>query len=252
MSPTSGRPDRPRVRRPRARLNRDRVLRTAVAFADGNGIDALSMRNLAQELGVVPMALYKHVANREELLDGMVGVIVDEIALADDGGPWKASVRAQALSAREAVLRHPWARGVIESRSPTTAPVLAYMDSMAGLFRSGGFSVDLTHHVMHAFGFRMWGFSQEMFDAAVDGRPDVGDAELSALADRYPHILSIAMEVEDRAGPFGEGGCDARFEFEFALDVLLDGFERLLRQGWSSSAPSPGRAGDPPLRGAAT
>ncbi|GAB3848015.1 hypothetical protein GCM10027610_068920 [Dactylosporangium cerinum] len=147
----------------RAPLTRDRVLRAAVDLADGTGIDALSMRNLAQTLGVVPMALYKHVANKEELLDGMLDVVVGEIDPPVAGTDWQSAVRERILSARRALLRHPWASRVLESRTAATPVVLQYMDSMIGMFRAGGFSVDLTHHVMHAMGSRILGFSQELF-----------------------------------------------------------------------------------------
>ncbi|MPZ74421.1 MAG: TetR family transcriptional regulator [Nitriliruptorales bacterium] len=148
----------------RTRLNRDRVLHAAVELADTAEIDAVSMRILAERLGVVPMALYKHVANKDELLDGMVDVIVGEIDSPSDDGDWKRAVRARVLSARRALLRHPWARQAIESRPAPTPTVLEYMNSMIGMFRTGGFSVDLTHHVMHAFGSRMWGFMREVVE----------------------------------------------------------------------------------------
>src|SRR5262245_1655497 len=104
----------------RVRLSRDRVLRAAVALADDAGIESLSMRKLAQELGVVPMALYKHVANKEELLDGMVDIVVGEIDPPVPGTDWKSAVRQRILSARRALLRHPWASGVLESRTTPT------------------------------------------------------------------------------------------------------------------------------------
>src|SRR6266849_4880777 len=119
----------------RVPLSKDRVLRAAVALADGSGIEALSMRNLAQELGVVPMALYKHVANKEELLDGMVDVIVGEIDPRVSGTDWKSAVRQRILSARQALLRHPWASRVIESRTTPTPVLLEYMESLIGMFR---------------------------------------------------------------------------------------------------------------------
>src|SRR5512132_1281472 len=157
--------------RPRSPLSPERILGAAVALADREGVDALSMRRLAQELGVVPMALYKHVANKDELLDGMVDVVVGEIdppaALAD----WKTAIRRRVLSARRALLRHPWASRVIESRTDPTPVVIGYMDSMIGLFRAWGFSIDLTHHAMHAMGSRLLGFSQELFDATADIGP---------------------------------------------------------------------------------
>ncbi|TFD93395.1 TetR/AcrR family transcriptional regulator [Cryobacterium lactosi] len=225
---------------PRLRLNRDRVLQAAVQLADRIGIDALSMRRLAEELGVVPMALYKHVANKDELLDGMVDVIVAEIDPPNGDLGWKAAVRLRVLSARQMLLRHPWARSVLESRTRETPTVLDYMESTIGMFLAGGFSADLTHHVMHALGSRMWGFTQELFDASAGpDRPPVDIAaqvaQLQAMAERYPHILQIS-EVATHDDSVVARGCDDRFEFEFALDLLLDGFERLRDAGWSSDA----------------
>src|SRR5262249_38774255 len=134
-------PDGPR----RAVLSRDRVLRTAVALADDAGIEPLSMRKLAQELGVVPMALYKHVANKDELLAGMIDIVVGEVEPPAHATDWKSAIRQRILSARQALLRHPWASRVIESRTTPTPVVLDYLDSMIGIFRAGGFSIDLTH-----------------------------------------------------------------------------------------------------------
>jgi AcrR family transcriptional regulator len=220
----------------RAPLSTDRVLRAAVALADDAGIDSLSMRNLAQELGVVPMALYKHVANKEQLLDGMVGVVVGEIDPPLRGVDWRTAVRQRILSARQALLRHPWASRVIESRTSPTPVLLEYMNSMIGTFRAGGFSADLTHHVMHALGSRMWGFTQELFDSSTDSDPQVQAAMLRQMADRYPYIVEMATAgSHDENSIVGEG-CDDQFEFEFALDLLLDGFERLREQGWTSSS----------------
>ncbi|WP_411109538.1 TetR/AcrR family transcriptional regulator C-terminal domain-containing protein [Streptomyces sp. c-19] len=218
------------TRTQRIPLNRDRVLRAAVALADSTGIDALSMRRLAQELDVVPMALYKHVANKEELLDGMADAVVGEIDPPAPGPDWQRVVRGRILSARQVLLRHPWAVRVIESRTGPTPAVLAYLDSMAGTFRDGGLSADLTHHVMHAMGSRLLGFSQELFDTSGPaGPPDPG------LAARHPNIAELAATAAHDGGSTVGGGCDDQFEFEFALDLLLDGFENLRRQGWTSA-----------------
>ena len=224
----------------RTPLTRDRVLHAAVDLADVVGIEALSMRRLAQELGVVPMALYKHVANKDELLDGMVDVVLQEIAPADPGPSWQDAVRARVLSARQAVLRHPWARKAIESRTHRTPVVLSYMDSLAGTFIGGGFTADQTHHVMHTLGNRIWGFSPELFDEPADPAapaptPEQQEAMAAEFAQRYPYILEIAVAAT--RGDLGRvgAGCDEQFEFEFALDLLLDGFERLRAQGWSST-----------------
>ncbi len=223
----------------RAPLNRDRVLRTAVALADHVGIESLSMRSLAQELGVVPMALYKHVANKEQLLDGMVDVIVSEIDPPFTDTDWKTAIRQRILSARRALLRHPWASRVFESRPQPTLVVLDYLDSVVGMFRAGGFSVDLTHHVMHALGSRVWGFTQELFPGSpLPDDPQQQAAAFDELAHRFPHIAQIAVGSAHDEGSVVGSGCDDQFEFEFALDLLLDGFERLHRQGWTSTSPS--------------
>lgn len=223
----------------RVPLSRDRVLHRAVVLADAAGIDAVSMRRLAQDLGVVPMALYKHVAGKDELLDGMVDVVIGEFEAPDPGPDWQAAARRRLLSARQVVTRHPWARQVIESRTRRSPAVLGYMDAVAGTFLAGGFSADLTHHVMHALGNRIWGFSPELFEEAPDPDaapppPEVRAAAARELGDRFPSILAIATAATGGdLSRVGEG-CDEQFEFEFALDVLLDGFERLRRDGWSS------------------
>jgi AcrR family transcriptional regulator len=205
-------------------LSRERVLRAAVALADEGGAESLSMRRLARELGVVPMALYRHVANKDEMLDGMVDVVVGEIDPPAGGTDWKPAVRRRVLSARRALLRHPWASRVLESRTNPTPSVLAYMDSMIGMFRAGGFSVDLAHHAIHAMGSRLFGFTQELFDDTAGAPPDA-DA-LQALA-AFPHITELVRAITHDQGSVVGLGCDDQFEFEFALDLLLDGLERL-------------------------
>ncbi len=234
----------------RVTLSRDRVLRAAVALADKVGIDSLSMRRLSQDLGVVPMALYKHVANKEELLDGMVDVVVGEIDPPVRDTDWQSAVRLRILSARRALLRHPWACAVIQTRTTPTPAVLEYLNSTIGMFRAGGFSIDLTHHVMHAMGSRLWGFSQELFtdssggssDNSADGPPGP-DPEMQAvmlreMANRYPYIAEVTAAVAHDEESIVGSGCDDQFEFEFAVDLQLDGFERLRQQGWTSASRS--------------
>jgi AcrR family transcriptional regulator len=212
---------------PRSPLTRERVLRTAVALADQGGIESLSMRKLAQALDVVPMALYRHVANKDELLDALVDVVIGEIDPPLEGADWKTTIRTRILSARRALLRHPWASGVMESRKTPTPVVLAYMDSMIGMFRTGGFSLDLTHHAMHAMGSRMFGFTQEIFNDTTDVDPEAEAEMWGAMAGTYPHIFEIFSAIShDDASTVGPG-CDDQFEFEFALDLMLDGLEKL-------------------------
>jgi AcrR family transcriptional regulator len=227
----------------RVRLNRGRVLMAAVALADTIGVDALSMRRLAQELHVVPMALYKHVSDKEDLLDGMVEVIIGEIDAPQTREDWKTAIRERVLSARGALQRHAWARPAIESRIKPTPAVLDYQESFAEMFLAGGFSPDLAHHAMHALGGRMWGFTQELFDSSAAHTPVESpqpDPEAQAkifaqMAQRYPNIVTIATATPHDPDSVVGHGCDDQFEFEFALDILLDGFDKLHREGWSSA-----------------
>jgi AcrR family transcriptional regulator len=214
--------------RPREPLTRARILRAAVALADEGGVESLSMRRLAQELGVVPMALYKHVANKDELLDGMIDVVVAEIDPPIEGADWKSTMRERILSARRALLRHPWASRVLESRGEPTPTVIGYIDSMMGVFLDGGFSVELMHHAMHVMGSRMLGFSQELFDDAASMPAEEAAEVWSQMADLYPNIAKLVpVAIGTHEGPVVGGGCDDQFEFEFALDLVLDGLERL-------------------------
>jgi AcrR family transcriptional regulator len=213
--------------RAREPLTKERILRAAVALADEGGVESLSMRRIAQELGVVPMALYKHVANKDGMLDGMVDVVVGEIDPPLDGADWKTAISERILSARRALLRHSWASRVIESRTSPTPTVIGYMDEMIGVLRKGGFSVDLTHHAMHAMGSRALGFSQELFDDTPDDPPEIQAIAAQQMAEAYPYISEMAAAIShDDASVVGQG-CDDQFEFEFALDLMLDGLERL-------------------------
>jgi AcrR family transcriptional regulator len=223
----------------RAGLTRDRVLRAAVRIADEGGIAALSMRKLAQELGVEAMSLYHHVADKDEVLDGMVDVVMSEInaRVAELGAPpartdsnWKTAVRRRILAAREVLLSHPWAPGVIESRTAMSPTVMRYYDSLLRLLRQGGLSVSLVHHAMHALGSRALGFTQELFapDEASDSGTDVAAIIRGQLADDFPYITEVAViESSEHDEDSTLGWCDDQVEFEFGLDLLLDGLERL-------------------------
>ena len=163
------------------------MLRAAVALADKAGIEALSMRKLAEELGVVPMALYKHVASKEELLDSMVDIVIGEVGPPAGGASWKSAIRQRILSARRSLQRHPWAPG----RSSRERPVAGG----AGLYRlddrdvpAGGFSADLTRHALHALGSRLYGFTQEIFDDSQGLDPQTREMLVRQMKGRYPHI----------------------------------------------------------------
>ena len=225
----------PKNTQTRTPLNRERVALAGVRLADESGLDSLSMRNLAQELGVVPMALYKHVGNKEELLDEMINAIVLEIDPLPADYEWKSALRHRILSSRQALLRHPWAPHVIESRQGASPIVLDYMDSLIGIFIKAGFSLDLTHYAMHALGSRMWGFIQEVFPTpAAPSDPEEQAAMFAQFAARYPNIIELATAASHPDGSQITQGCDDQFEFEFALDLLLDGFDRLHQNAWSS------------------
>lgn len=211
-----------------------RVLSTAIGVADKSGIEALTMRRLAELLGVEAMSLYHHVANKEDVLDGVVDVIVGEInqVVADIdipavGAAWKQAVRQRILSAREVLLRHPWAPGVFQTRTNTSQAVLRYYDGLLGLMREGGFSYDQTHHAMHVLGSRALGFTQELFDPG-DGPMDAeAMAALDGMAEALPNLVGMLREVAHDDPDSTLGWCDDQFEFEFALDLILDGLDRL-------------------------
>ncbi len=210
------------------------MLRAAVQLADSGGISAVTMRRLAEELGAEAMSLYHHVANKEQVLDGVVDVIGAEIneaaarvTLPSRGDDWKKAARVHILAAREVLLRHPWAPGVIESRKNASPAVLLHMDALVGIMRDGGFSNDLCHHAMHALGSRALGFSQELFDPG--GGPTTGEPDpvMVAMAARLPHLVGMLSEVAHDDPESTIGWCDDQTEFEFGLDIVLDGLDRL-------------------------
>lgn len=216
---------------PRTPLSKERVLQAAVELADTGGIDALTMRRLAENLGVEAMSLYYHVANKEAVLDGIVDVIVAEIEHELAGfdvppGDWKANLRHRILTARRVMLRHRWAPQVIETRTNMSPRLIYYFDSLLGILVEGGFSYDLGHHAMHALGARALGFDQELF------RPDdteQGDADaeemLALMAEQLPYLTGMLQEIAHDDPDTTLGWCDDQAEFEFGLDILLDGLE---------------------------
>jgi AcrR family transcriptional regulator len=199
------------------------VLRAAVTLADTAGVESLSMRKIAHELGVEAMSLYNHVRNKDDMLDGIVDAVIGEIDVCPGGSDWKATMRRQVMSARTVLLRHPWAPPVIESRKGMSPAMLRYMDAVIGTFRSGGFSIDMTHHAIHVLGSRVLGFTQELFDDSREVTPAMAETFAREMAARYPHAAEMALAVTHEGGL---GGCDDDLEFEFGLDLILDGFER--------------------------
>lgn len=220
----------------RVPLTRDRVLDAAVDLADGESLDAVSMRRLAQDLGVVPMALYKHVAHKDELVDAMVDRVIGGIPPTDPDLPWKDALRTRILDARAALLRHPWARRALEAQEAPTPVILGHLDATIAILLRGGLTADLTHHVMHTLGSRALGFSQELHTESTAAGTPLDDETAAMFVAAFPHVVAVASAASHDPDSVVEAGCDDRFEFEFSLDLLLDGIERLHREGWSSAA----------------
>lgn len=223
--------------RQREPLTRAHLLQAAVALADRDGLGAVSMRRLSETLGVVPMALYKHVADKDDLIDGMVDAVIGEFSspVPQEDADWKAAIRHAVMSARTAVHRHPWARRAIETRTVRTPAVLGHMETLTQILLRGGLSPDLTHHAMHVLGNRIWGFSPELFNDP-DGPPATTRRRTSGTPDPadYPAIMAVTADATERRP--GATGCDEEFEFRFALDLVLEGLARLQQAGWSSTS----------------
>ena len=208
----------------RAQLTRQRVVAAAIELADREGIESISMRRLAQELGVEAMSLYTHVRNKNDLLDGMADAVISEIPLSVDGAGWKASLRQMALAARGVMLRHTWAPRTVETRAAPGPAALGYINTVLGILREGGFTIAQTHHALHILGSRLLGFTQALFDDSGDLEPEAAAALASALGASHPYVVEMALAVT-HGGALGR--CDDDAEFEFALDFILDGLARV-------------------------
>jgi AcrR family transcriptional regulator len=207
----------------RIQLTRDRVMAAAIELADRDGIESISMRKLAQELGVEAMSLYTHVRNKSDLLDGMADAVISQIPVSAEGTDWKASLRQLALAARSVMLRHPWAPRTVEAQAAPGPAALHYVNAVLGILREGGFSVAQTHHALHILGSRLLGFTQALFDDSGDLEPEAA-ALASALGASHPYVVEMALAVT-HDGTLGR--CDDDAEFKFALDFILDGLARL-------------------------
>ena len=217
----------PDANTPRLPLTRERVLQAAIDIADRDGLGALTMRRLGSELGFEAMALYKHVANKEEILEGILELVIGEIEIPEEGADWREAMRRRAVSARKVLTRHSWAIGLLEagtSRGPTS---LRYLDAILGNLRSGGFHME---HAVHAFWLLdcyVYGQVIQEVSPAFDTSADVADPAFSTLeqtaADDYPHLVAM-YEHSLTYGYSFEG------EFEFGLDLILDGLERHLHE----------------------
>jgi len=209
-------------------LSSARVLRAAVALADEAGLEAFSMRGLAQELGVVPMALYKHVANKEELLDGMVDIVFGEIELPSGNLEWRSAMRRRAISTREALKRHSWAMGMMESRHPGPANLRNH-NAVMGCLRKAGFSFKMAIHAYSVQDAYIYGFALQERDTGFETPDSAGEAaqrraETIGALENYPYLVEIATKLP-------ESGYDNAVEFAWGLDLILDGLDRLRHAG---------------------
>ena len=216
--PTDSREGRPR-------LSRERVLGGAVTVADAGGIDALTIRSLAQNLGVKPMSVYYYVANKDEILDGIVDLVFSEIDLPTPGGDWRAELRRRAHSARRVLRAHPWAIGLMESRTSPGPATLRHHDAVIATLRRAGFSHELTAHAYALLDSYTYGFALQEVGLPFEGSDSVADVA-EPIMDRfatgeYPHLVEMATDY------YLQPGYDFGDEFEWGLDLILDGLTRV-------------------------
>jgi AcrR family transcriptional regulator len=218
-------PPKPGLEPRRRRLTRELVVRTALSHADAGGLEALSMRQLAEELEVAPMALYRHVANKGDLIDAMVDVVFSEIGLPSGGTDWKAAMRQRAISLRDVLLRHRWAIGLMESRRRPGPANLRHHDAVLGKLRAAGFDIVLAAHAYSLLDSYIYGFALTKMSLPFDTSEAIGEVAQDMLepfpVNEYPNLVEILTELVMKPGyDYGD-------EFEYGLDVILDGLERI-------------------------
>ena len=212
--------------RARPPLDRARIVRAGVEFADAQGLERLSMRSLGAGLGVEAMSLYNHVANKDDLLDAMVDLVMGEIAVPPPDAPWREALRQRAITSRAAYARHPWAPRLIDTRASSGPGRLASFDATIGCLRHAGFSCALTVHALSTLDAYVHGFVAHRLSIAQAEVPD--DVGMAAAldrwlpAERYPHLSSLVREHVLM------GGYDEEDAFTFGLELVLDGLERSL------------------------
>ena len=211
--------------RSRPRLSRERVLRTAINRADEGGLDALTMRSLAEELEVAPMALYRHIANKDDLVDAMVDVVFSEIGVPSGGGDWQTAMRRRAISMRDALARHRWAVGLMESRRRPGPANLRHHDAVIGRLRAAGFSIEMAAHAYSVLDSYIYGFALTKINLPFDTGDEVAEVAQDMLqpfpVNEYPNLVEFITEHAMKPG------YDYGNEFEYGLDLILDGLERL-------------------------
>jgi AcrR family transcriptional regulator len=213
---------RDRPKRRRAPLTRDRVLRDALRLADREGIESVSMRKLGQALGVEAMSLYKHVADKEDILDGLADLVIGEVELPPADLEWKPALRRTAISVHEALLRHPWAAAVLDSRLNPGPARLRYLDSVIGTLRRAGFSLPDVARAFMALDSHIYGFTLQETNIpfAIEDAPQAAAQVAAHAGNQYPELRAIALLAATEPDAFP-------VEFEFGLDILLDGLDRL-------------------------
>jgi AcrR family transcriptional regulator len=219
----------PGASRRRAPLNRERVLEVAIALADEAGVESLTMRRLAKELGVEAMSLYNHVANKEDLLDAMVDIVFGEIEAPSTDVDWRTAMRLRAISVRAALSRHRWAIGLVESRTMPGPENLRLHNAVLGCLREAGFSLEMTINASSALDAYIYGFALQQKSLAFESvehsaavaKRKVQQLVTDAFADEFPYVVEVV------AGHVAKAGYDSASEFVFGLDLILDGLERL-------------------------
>ena len=211
-------------RRERAPLSRERVLLEAVALADEAGMGSLTMRRLADRLHVEPMSLYYHVAGKDEILDGMVDLVFGEVELPLADAEWKTAMRDRAASARDALRRHPWAIGLMDSRLNAGQATLRHHDAIIGCLRGAGFSIELAAHANSAIDSYLYGFAMQELSLPFSSPEETAEMAATFLdqfpAQAFPHLAELTTEH------VLQPGYDYGDEFEFGLNLILDGLER--------------------------
>jgi AcrR family transcriptional regulator len=208
---------------PQVPLSRERVLRAALRLADEEGIESLSMRKLAQELGVKAMSLYNHVTNKDDILDGIIDMVISEIELPDLTIDWKIAMRRRSISAHAVLLSHPWATMAIVSRLNAGPAMLRYVDATLGCLREAGFSFEMADHAWNVIDSHIYGFTlQELnFPLEATEYSEVAEDNLSLIpSDQYPYLNQLTHSVID-------GRYDGLHDFEFGLDLILNGLDTL-------------------------
>lgn len=209
---------------PRRRLSRERVLRAAIAHADKGGLEALTMRQLAEELEVAPMALYRHVANKDDLIDAMIDVVFGEIGLPSGGADWKTAMRQRAIALRDVLARHRWAVGLMESRRRPGPANLRHHDAVIGKLRAAGFDIPMAAHAYSLLDSYIYGFALTKMNLPFATSEEIGEVAQDMLApfpvNEYPNLVEFIAEHVMKPGyDYGD-------EFEYGLDVVLEGLER--------------------------